>query len=69
MGVVPVVVMLPLCEHLGAFARVVVGPLSQRALDEALGFAVGLWAVRPLSGVSTGRLEGGLLRAGCEPDC
>ena len=47
--VVPVVLVLPLFKHLGAFSGVgvgdIVGPFAQGALDEVLGLAIGLWAV------------------------
>ena len=49
-GAVPVVVMRPARAHGGALRGVVVGhavsPLAQRRLDETLGLAVGLGAVR-----------------------
>ena len=49
MGAVPVVLVQPGIELGLAFGRVLidagVGPFAQRGLDEALGFAVGAWAV------------------------
>ena len=49
MRAVPVVVMDPAIEHLGALRGVVVrdavGPFAQRRLDEALGLAIGLGPV------------------------
>src|SRR6202048_5217685 len=59
MRAVPVVVMRPEVEGGGAFGRALVGeavgPLSERRLDEPLGLAVGLRAVRP--GVAFGDAE------------